>query len=391
MRVLTVTPLFPSVADPAQGVFIKERQRHLPPEIKTVAARFRPRFPLFGLVRRYQASELPAVETVDGIEVHDVRFFYFPGILKGCDGDFLARSLDRFVARHGPFDLLDAHFTYAAGYAAVKVGKRRGLPVVCTERGTIGTYHDAARREKIAWTLRNATRLVAVSASLAAIMKEIGGGDLDVRVVPNGVDGKVFCPGDRSAARARIGIGDDRCVLLTVGGLVPRKGVQRVLERLPSLVARRPNLFYAVVGGGGAEGDHEATVRRKIDESGLGDHVRLFGAVAHDRLVDYYRAADVFVLSTSNEGWANVLSESLATGTPVVTTDVGGNREVVDSKDCGIVVPFGDGAALEAALEAAIEKNWDRAAIARMGSRRSWTAVGRDVADIYREATLGRT
>jgi teichuronic acid biosynthesis glycosyltransferase TuaC len=390
MRVLTVTPLFPGAAAPAEGVFIKERQRHLPAGVHVTVSRWRPWFPFVALVKPHLRAKHPRREIVGGLEVFDCRFPYVPGFWKSADGDFLGRALRRFAKTHAAFDLFDAHFTHPAGAGAVIAARGLGLPVVVTERGTIGSYAQDGRRAKMAAALRGATRLIAVSSSLAEIMREVAGRDLDVRVIPNGIDRAVFSPGDRIAARAKLGLADRGPVLLTVGGLVPRKGVARVLEILPELRARHPDLVYVVAGGGGAEGDHETAIRRAIAERGLGGCVRLAGAIAHEDLAAYYRAADVFVLSTQNEGWANVLQEALACGTPVVTTDVGGNRELVAGERHGLIVPFGDPRALRAAVADALAHRWDHRAIAEHGGRRDWRTVGEEVRAVYDEALNAR-
>lgn len=390
MRVLTVTPIYPGKAFPAQGVFVHERQRHLPKDIDVTVVRARPYFPGLAHFRRHLRSDIPAIESVDGIAVHDLRFFYIPGVLKGLDGTFLLHALAEFWRTHGPFDLIDAHFLYPTGFAAAELARRVGVPAVVTERGTAASYVDLARRARMRSAIDGATRLVTVSASLAEVCRSIAGRALDVRVIPNGVDGDVFHPGDAEEARRSVGLSGRGPFLLTVGGLVPRKGVLRVLEVLPELIGRFPDLRYVVVGAGGVEGDYEAAIRARIESAGLSSHVVLVGAVDHARLAAYYRAADLFVLSTSNEGWANVLQESLASGTPVVTTDVGGNREVVGDENQGRIVPFGDPAALLAAIRDGLGRTYDRARIAAYGRRRTWKNVGEDVAQVYREALLGR-
>ena len=105
---------------------------------------------------------------------------------------------------------------------------------------------------------------------------------------------------------------------------------------------------------------------------GLGARVHFLGTLPPEELKWPLSAADVFVLATRNEGWANVFLEAMACGLPVVTTDVGGNREVVCSEVLGQVVPFGDAAALQQALDAALDKTWDRAAIIGHAQASQW-------------------
>jgi glycosyltransferase involved in cell wall biosynthesis len=107
---------------------------------------------------------------------------------------------------------------------------------------------------------------------------------------------------------------------------------------------------------------------------GLEDHVRFLGPMAPDRLPVALSSADLFVLATSYEGWANVFLEAMACGLPVVATRVGGNAGVVSSPALGRLVPFGDASALGAAIAEALRTRWDRAAILAHARANSWDA-----------------
>ena len=113
-------------------------------------------------------------------------------------------------------------------------------------------------------------------------------------------------------------------------------------------------------------------MHRMVRESELEPHVRFLGQVASDRLNTVLSSADVFVLPTRNEGWANVILEALACGVPVVATDVGGNAEVISSEKLGILVPFGDPEALYKALRNALACEWDSGALVSYACNNSW-------------------
>jgi glycosyltransferase involved in cell wall biosynthesis len=138
------------------------------------------------------------------------------------------------------------------------------------------------------------------------------------------------------------------------------------------LCQKFPGLVYLVVGGPGPEGDMGAALRQQVAQLGLGGSVRFLGPLAPDALRLPLSAADVFVLATRNEGWANVFLEAMACGLPVVTTDVGGNAEVVCSPALGCVLPFGDAPALQQALADALHTPWDRFAIRRHAEAHTW-------------------
>jgi glycosyltransferase involved in cell wall biosynthesis len=162
-------------------------------------------------------------------------------------------------------------------------------------------------------------------------------------------------------------------VLVTIGGLVERKGFHRVIDCLPWLAQQFVEpLRYLVVGGPSPEGDMSAELRRQVARLGLQQSVQFLGAMTPDDLKLPLSAADVFVLATRNEGWANVLLEAMACGLPVVTTRVGGNAEVVCRDDLGILVPFGSAEALQTAIAQALGRDWDREAIRRYASENTW-------------------
>ena len=121
-----------------------------------------------------------------------------------------------------------------------------------------------------------------------------------------------------------------------------------------------------------SEGDWSAQIRQSAVDAGVVDHVRFLGPMKPDDLRVPLSAADVFVLATRYEGWANVFLEAMACGQPVVTTRVGGNPEVVASDDVGVLVPFDDQPALTAALDAALARPWDRAKVRAYAEANTW-------------------
>ena len=172
-------------------------------------------------------------------------------------------------------------------------------------------------------------------------------------------------------------------MLVTVGTLVERKGFHRVMEAMPALLKAMPDLHYLAVGGPGAEGDDSAMLQAKVAELGLGDRVRFLGPVAPDSLHVPLSAANVFVLPSRYEGWANVLLEAMACGLPVVATDVGGNAQVVAHAGLGRVVPFGDETALTTALVECLKAEWDRRAIRAYAEANSWEARIPQVVSVF--------
>jgi teichuronic acid biosynthesis glycosyltransferase TuaC len=278
------------------------------------------------------------------------------------------RRLKRQGAR-----LIDAHFTFPDGEAAIRLGRWLGLPVTITLRGTeVPHCKNPVLRPRLARTLKAASWVFSVSDSLRRLAIELGAAVEKTEVVGNGVDTTRFHPVDRAAARSRYGIPENAHVLVSVGALVERKGMHRVIDCLPALIKRHADLHYVIVGGGSPEGDNRAELTAQVARLGLADRVHFLGALPPEELKWPLSASDVFVLATRNEGWANVFLEAMACGLPVVTTDVGGNAEVVCRDELGTIVPYGDAAALQQALDAALDRDWDRTAILDYARANQW-------------------
>jgi teichuronic acid biosynthesis glycosyltransferase TuaC len=377
-RIVVLSALFPSPARPHAGVFIRERMFRVAKHLPLTVISPQPWFPGQGLIRLLRPGYRPAAPShvrQDNIDVYYPRFLAVPGVLRWLDGWAMAlacvwrlRRLQRDGVR-----LIDAHFGYPDGEAATHLGRWFGLPVTVTLRGTeVPHSRNPALRPRLAQALRHATRVFAVSDSLRRLALELGVDADKTEVVGNGVDTARFHAVDRIAARQKFALPTDAKVLVSVGALVERKGMQRVIECLPALLTTCPELHYLIVGSGGPEGDSRAELVAQTARLGVASRVHFVGALPPDELKWALSAADVFVLATHNEGWANVFLEAMACGLPVVTTDVGGNAEVVCREDLGSIVPFGDGAALQQALAEALATDWDHAAIVRYAQANQW-------------------
>jgi glycosyltransferase involved in cell wall biosynthesis len=378
-RIVVFSSLFPSPAQPGAGVFIRERMFRVAKRLPMVVVAPVPWFPFQGLLRRFRPNfrpNAPRHEQQEGIEVQRPRFFSLPGILKGLDGLSMALASWFTLARlrrRFRFNLIDAHFAYPDGYAATLLGRWFRVPVTITLRGTeVPLSRFPARRKRMLRAIDRASHVFSVADALRRHVGSLGADAARIQVVGNGVDTHRFRPIPKAEARKALDIPAHAPVLVSVGGLVERKGFHRVIAALPQLLGDHPQLQYLVVGGACAEGDWSARLAQQVKELGISRHVRFLGHVPPDQLSEPLSAADVFVLSTRNEGWANVFLEAMACGLPVVTTDVGGNREVVADPGLGLVVPFDDAAALIAAIRQALATDWDRGFIRRHAEANDW-------------------
>jgi glycosyltransferase involved in cell wall biosynthesis len=343
-----------------------------------------PWFPGNRWLRGREYVGAPLREHQQGLIVYHPRYFCVPGAGKCLDGVLCFLSLLPFVAwlkRRFPFDLIDAHFTYPDGLAGVLLGLAFRRPTVVTVRGTHDVRHAgySLRRPQIRYALRAASAVIAVSDSLRRFSESLGLREGAVRVIPNGVDGSRFFLSDRRAARQTLGLPLDRVILLAVGNLVEGKGHHLVIETLPALLERHPNLVYVALGNEGSDSGYRRRLDGLLSRDGLDQHVRIVPQRPHDEIRLWMAAADLFCLATKSEGWSNAIMEALACGLPVVTTQVGGNVELVRDGRDGFLVPFWDQQHFCNAVSRALDTSWDREEIARRAAGRGWDRVAHEV------------
>jgi glycosyltransferase involved in cell wall biosynthesis len=391
MHVLTLTSLFPNARQPGHAIFVRARMEQFTRKYGhrwTVVAPvpYFPRLPL-RVGDPYDAfARVPAFEEPRGYPVHHPRYLVTPKVGMRFYGAWMAAGVRRLVRElhaRDPFDVIDGHYVYPDGTAAVRVGRELGLPVVLSARGTDLNLYP--RLPGIAPLIRanlEASRhLICVCDGLRQVALGLGLPGGKVSVVGNGVDADRFRRGDRGAARARLGLPADATVVLSVGHLIERKGFHLLIEACARL--GRDGLVLVIAGEGPRRGDLE----RRAAALGLGRRVRLPGAVRNEDLPAYYQAADVFALASSREGWPNVLCEAQACGLPAVATEVWGIPEILSREGLGVLVRERSAEGLRAGLGAALSRDWDRPSIESVGRSRTWDRVAEDLTPIFDAAT----
>jgi len=389
MRVLSLSMVFPNSQQPEHGVFVRQRLQHLAELVEVTVVAPVPYFP-FATGRMANRPAGVESDRRDGdLEVWHPRFWSVPGLAKGLDGLLYAASVAtrvRALHRQQPFDLIDAHFAYPDGHAAVRLGRWLGLPVSITLRGTLpDLMRRPSRRMALRAALERADVILSVSEGLRQDAMRLGIDGDRIAVVANGIDTKRFTPIDRDAARSALDLPRDRPIVLTVGALREVKGHHHLLEALARVRDRVPDVLGVFVGGASVSDDRSAQLREQSERLGLSGHVRWAGARPHDEIPHWLSAADLFVNASRREGCCNALLEAQACGLPVVATAVGGNPEIVHASELGELVPPGDSAALAEALERVLQRRWSADRIRDAVLDRSWEATARAVLDAWRE------
>ena len=353
IRLVTFSTLYPNAVQRTHGVFVENRLRQLLASGQAVSRVVAPvpYFPFrssrFGPYGDF--ARVPAAETRHGISLTHPRYPLIPKIGMNLTPYFLASfalpAVKAAIAAQGGADIIDSHYLYPDGVAATIIGRRLGIPVVMTARGNDVTLipRNPTARRLVLRACRDAAAVITVSAALKEGLTELGADPARITVLRNGVDlGMFHPPADREAARRRLGLTGP--TLISVGHLIERKGHNFIIEAMPLL----PGFTLLIAG----EGPERANLEGLIAKHGLADRVRLLGARPHEELPALYGAADALVLASSREGWANVLLEAMACGTPAVATPIWGNPEVVGKPEAGILMRERSAPAVAAAVNA---------------------------------------
>jgi glycosyltransferase involved in cell wall biosynthesis len=391
LRLLTFSTLFPHAGRPNQGIFVENRLRHLVGggEATSLVLAPVPWFPsgarVFGDWAIHAGA--PDAETRHGIAIRHPRYPVIPKAGMSIAPWLLYRAMvpqiAGLLANGYLFDAIDAHYIYPDGVAATWLGRRFGLPVVMTARGSdVSQIPDyPIPRRLIQRATRDASALIAVSAALKDALVELGAPPEKVTVLRNGVETSLFCPPqDRAAARTALGL--TRPTLISVGGLIERKGHHRTIEAMRQLPE-----FELLIAGEGPERERLAGL---VATYGLNDRIRLLGSRPHRELPGLYGAADASVLASSREGWANVLLESMACGTPVVAADIWGNPEVVRAPAAGLIYEPNTPDGIAAGVRRLFAAMPDRAATRSYAEPFSWDETTAGQLAVFRRV-IGRS
>jgi glycosyltransferase involved in cell wall biosynthesis len=336
------------------------------------------------LVGQRLLDDRPDVETVDGVVMH--RYGSVAGSRRfggrTLASLFGARNVLRSLARSDRFDVVVAHH-YFPYYAFASVTEGKPTPEIMTfhasywqelrlegaerkiakpvESAVFGGFSRRAERS----CLRRADRVVVLSDFSREQLGSYYPFALPKVVkIPGGVDLQRFRPAeDRAAVRAGLGLPSDRQVVFTARRLVPRMGLENLIEAFAGVLESHPATVLVVAGRGRLRDQLLA----RGEGLGLGDRLRLVGFVDDDELVSYYQAADLFVLpSLAFEGFGMVTLEALACGTPAVGTPIGATPEILRSLAGQLVLGGTDPIAIRRGLASVLEWISDPAAARRL-------------------------
>jgi glycosyltransferase involved in cell wall biosynthesis len=376
-HVLALSTLYPNAVNPRFGTFVARSLEALAKRGDWRVTLVNPiGLPPLALGRYRPLADLPAVSEEGGITVHRPRFTLIPRIGARRNAAAIAAAvlpLARRLHAEAPIDVIDAQFFFPDGPAAAQIAGTLGLPLSIKARGsdiTLWGKEGFARRQMLD-AARAATGLLAVSEDLARQMAALGMDRDKITVHYTGLDRDRFRPFDHPQLRRQLSeelgypLPDHAPLLACVGALIERKGQAIAIAALKAV----PGARLILIG----KGEDEARLRALAASEGLAEQVYFAGSIDHDLMPLLLSAADVMVLPTVSEGLANAWVEALACGTPVVTSDVGGARELIACDTAGRLVPRTP-EAVAAAINAILTDPPQREAVAALTDGFSWDA-----------------
>lgn len=390
IKLLLFSSLFPHAAEPTLGIFVENRLRNLLKSGEITATVIAP-VPWFPFKHAFwgaygRAARAPRRENRDGLTIYHPRFLVIPKIGMKLTPCFLAwaakRQLRKLMHAGNVFDIIDAHYLYPDGVAAQALSKEFRLPYVLTARGSDVTQIALmpGPQRLILNAMEKASHTITVSQSLKDKLVTLGADAGKITALRNGVSLEKFSPVNRAAQALRkdLGLEATTKIILFAGWLIKRKRVDLLIGALPFLSG-----VTAVLIG---EGPELHSLKRQADELGVSDRVHFMGLKSPDDMPYYFSAADLLVLPSEREGWANVLLEALACGTPVVASAVDGATELVTDEIAGRLVYEFSPEAFASAIEEVLKQAPARHAVRNFAGNFSWDATTKGQIRVFQKA-----
>ncbi|MCA8998464.1 MAG: glycosyltransferase, partial [Planctomycetaceae bacterium] len=359
MRLLFISTTFPDTANPTRGTYNAALCRELARdhEVRVIS----PQLFTESIPRKFQGkrwSVPPAIQELE-IQVEYPTFWYTPKMFHEYSGSQMwwsvRKTVERAVREFQP-DAVLSYWAHPEGEIGVRAGRLAQAPAAVIVGGTdvLILPNLPKRGTRVRRVLTDSDAVITVSDGLKQAAEELPVPAEQVRTIYQGIDDTHFhTRKSREESRSELGLATDTSHLVWVGRIVPIKALE-VLLRASAALAQRQVSFQLHLLGNGPE---RPSLEKLAKELGLENIVRIQGAVGHDRLADWYRAADLTVMSSLSEGLPNVLRESLACGTPFVSTDVGSIREIA-RPEYSQLVPVNDVEALAKAIEETLHPDY---------------------------------
>lgn len=374
MNILFISSIFPEANHAARGTFNYELCTAMQREgadVKVISPQAWPE------VVKGNNPEPTGRILEQGLEVHYPTYWYPPKVLRGMYGKFywnsIKRTVENVLTDWSP-DFVLSYWAHPDGEAGVRVSELTGAPcaVIIGGSDVLILPNSPARKQSVVNVLKNSDSVITISQGLSEVVKGFGVAEERVLPIYQGVDSDRFVPEDKSVARSWLGLDPDRPMILWVGRMVSVKNLELLINAC-EIKANRGDDFVLCLAG---DGPLRPQFEKMVQDKGLEEIISFTGSVAHKDLVGWYQAAELTVLCSHSEGLPNVFRESLACGTPFVSTDVGSISEISDPSYAVLTEP-GNVQELLDAIDSVLYGSYQQGALS--ASVRSWDDMAQEV------------
>lgn len=386
MNILFLSETFPDSSHPTMGTYNLALCAALAKQhsVKVISPRS-----WIDVVRGRRAPAGPAIES-QGLDVlYPTRWYtpFFAHAHYGSQMWWSMQSAVKTLCRHWKPDAILSYWAHPDGECGLRASQYFDVPCAVIVGGSdvLLLPRNPVRNACIRRVLSESDAIITVSDGLREACTQLGAPDDRVRTIRQGINPEVFHPGDQSEARSRLGlhlnIGEKLAVW--VGRLVDVKQVEILIRACRILWDQGQPVRFCLLGDGPCRSQWE----QLAETEGVADLVQFIGPVGHDRLADWYRAADLTVLCSKSEGLPNVLREAVACGTPFVSTDVGSIREIAEPQYSELV-PANDARAFAHGIRTVL--NGPYAAAAKQFVPRTWSETAHDTVVLFEDLIARR-
>ncbi|HPG88391.1 MAG TPA: glycosyltransferase [Hyphomicrobium sp.] len=388
MNVLFLSMTFPDAINPERGTYNLEfcaalARRH---NVSVIAPRSWHEW--LNVKRSGDLYEPSADTKTHGVPVAFPVFWYLPRVKPDLMGRAIWQSIRgtaRRISETFRPDVVVSYWAFPDADGGLHAARHFDVPSVVIAGGSdvLLLPKEPGRGPAVRRVLTQSSMVTTVSEGLKDATIALGVPPSRAKTIRQGVNPRVFHHGDKALARTKLGLAAQAEVLVWVGRMVPVKNLDLLIDAVKVLAAERANLTLHLIGDGASR----AALQARVEAEGLSRTIKFEGAVAHDRLPDWYRAADAVVLSSHSEGLPNVLRESLACGTPFVATDVGDIGEIA-RQEFSQLVASGDTRAFAAAIANVLKPDFSKAAAQYQA--RNWDDCANEYSDLLEQLVSTR-
>jgi glycosyltransferase involved in cell wall biosynthesis len=280
------------------------------------------------------------------------------------------------------FDLIHAHFAWPSGFVGVQLKKKYQVPLVITCHGYdiySLPFQNNFWKAQITNILNNSDHVITVSNSNYNCIKKLNI-NTPVTVIPNGFKDNLFYPMNKYTCKNRLGIPQNKKIILSVGALEPVKGHIYLIDTMYELIKKRKDILCIIIGDGALK----TTLQKRIDDLRLTSYIILIGSKPHQEIPVWINSSDLFVLPSLSEGNPTVMFECLGCGKPFIGTNIGGIPEIINSKNYGFLVPTKNSQKLQEAILNCLNIKWDKKTILKYGKQFTWATISEQIKNIYK-------